>query len=64
MLSHLGVMLGDLGVMVVVLASADAAAAAAPAPPSTSLQGKKPTARHLFRNSLETAKHHLISCRK
>jgi hypothetical protein len=25
---------------------------------------KKPTARHLFRNTPETAKHHLISCRK
>ena len=39
-------------------------AAAAPAVPWTSLQGKKPTARHFFRNPLETAKHHLISCRK
>ena len=46
-----------------VLASADAAAAA-PAVPWTSLQSKKPTARHFFRNPLETAKHHLISCRK
>ena len=25
---------------------------------------KKPTGRHLFRNTAETAKHHLISCRK
>ena len=48
-------------VVVPVLASVDAAAAAVP---WTSLQGKKPTARHFFRNPLETAKHHLISCRK
>ena len=44
-------------VVVPVLASVDAAAA--PAVPWTSLQGKKPTARHFFRNPLETAKHHL-----
>ena len=37
---------------------------AAAAVPWTSLQGKKPTARHFFRDPLETAKHHLISCRK
>ena len=53
-----------LVVVMLVLASADAAAAAAPAVPWTNLQGKKPTARHLFRNPLETAKHHLISCQK
>ena len=51
-----------LVVVMLVLASADAAAA--PAVPWTSLQSKKPTARHFFRNPLETAKHHLISCRK
>ena len=33
--------------------SCSSCAAAAPAVPSTSLQGKKPTARHLFRNPLE-----------
>ena len=49
-----------LVVVMLVLASA----AAAPAVPWTSLQSKKPTARHFFRNPLETAKHHLISCRK
>ena len=51
-----------LVVVMLVLASADAAAA--PAVPETNLQGKKPTARHFFRNPLETAKHHRISCRK
>ena len=51
-----------LVVVMLVLASADAAAA--PAVPWTSLQSKKPTARHFFRNPLETAKHHLISRRK
>ena len=45
-----------------VLASADAAAA--PAVPWTSLQRKKPKPDIFFRNPLETAKHHLISCRK
>ena len=39
-------------------------------PPKTCCPGacgcssKKPTGRHLFRNTAETAKHHLISCRK
>ena len=51
-----------LVVVMLVLASADAAAA--PAVPETNLQGKKPTASHFFRNPLETAKHHRISCRK
>ena len=31
---------------------------------SNSLQSKKQTARHPFRNTSETAKHHLISCPK
>ena len=31
---------------------------------SNSLQSKKQTARHSFRNTSETAKHHLISCQK
>ena len=51
-------------VVMLVLASADAAAAAAPAVPWTSLQRKKPKPDIFFRNPLETAKHHLISCRK
>ena len=49
-------------VVMLVLASADAAAA--PAVPWTSLQRKKPKPDIFFRNHLETAKHHLISCRK
>ena len=51
-----------LVLVMLMLASADAAAA--PAVPWTSFQGKKPTAIHFFRNPLETAKHHLISCQK
>ena len=41
-----------------------AAAAAVVLLQSNSLQSKKQTARHPFRNTSETAKHHLISCPK
>ena len=53
----------QLHLLLLLLVAGDAGAAA-PAVPWTSLQSKKPTARHFFRTPLETAKHHLISCRK
>ena len=50
--------------LLLVLLLVAAAAAAVVLLQSNSLQSKKQTARHPFRNTSETAKHHLISCPK
>ena len=70
MLSHLGAMLSHLGVMLAILGSwwwcwrplMLLLLLLLRHQPASKARNQQP--RHLFRNSLETAKHHLISCRK